>query len=272
MPELPEVETLKRALIPIIREKKLLDIQFFRKDLRFPIPRKILRQNLLDRPIEDITRRGKYLLFHSSSGKMIWHLGMSGHVIQYPSMRPVEKHTHAVFKFEPDTCLHFIDPRRFGCILWVPDGQGHPLLNNLGLEPFATDTTASLLKEKARQCKVPIKSFLMDARRLVGVGNIYACESLFTARIHPKRKAGRVSLKDWERLLSAIRETLHKSILSGGTTLRDFFSPDGSTGYFQIKLSVYGKESQPCPTCAKPISRIIQSGHSTFYCRACQKR
>jgi formamidopyrimidine-DNA glycosylase len=272
MPELPEVETLKRALVPLVKGKTLLDLKFFRKDLRFPIPQKKLRKELLNKLVSDITRRGKYLLLHFESGAMLIHLGMSGRMTQHSSMEPVEKHTHAVFRFEPSTFLHFIDTRRFGCILWAPEWEKHPLIINLGLEPLADSTTSEILYEKSRNCKASIKSFLMDAKRLTGVGNIYACESLFKASINPKRPAGKLTKADWKRLLSAVKRTLEKSIASGGTTLQDFFSADGTPGYFAIKLVVYGKEGQPCPKCGSSISRMAQTGRSTFYCKACQKK
>ena len=272
MPELPEVETLKRALLPLVLNKTLRSIKLFRKDLRFPIPEKRLQQQLLNVTVQDITRRGKYLLLHVPTGAMLWHLGMSGHVAQRPTAEPVEKHTHAVFHFAPETYLHFVDPRRFGCILWVPQDKGHPLLNHLGPEPLSDATTAENLKKSAHKSRCPIKSFIMDSRRIVGIGNIYACESLFGAGINPKRPAGKLSLADWERLLCDLRKTLEKSITAGGTTLRDFHSTDGSAGYYALSLSVYGREKEPCQTCRTPISRITQSGRSTFYCKACQKK
>ncbi len=272
MPELPEVETLRRALLPLVLDKVLLEIKFFRKDLRFPIPEKKLRQELLNVRIQNIARRGKYLLLQVPTGAMLLHLGMSGRVTQRPTAVTVEKHTHAVFHFEPDTWLHFVDPRRFGCILWVKQDNSHPLLDHLGLEPLDDNTSASALKQKARHCKAPIKTFLMDAKRLVGGGNIYACESLFGSRIHPQKPAGRLTLPDWERLLTTLRETLGKSIAAGGTTLRDFYSTDGTAGYYAQSLSVYGNENQPCPNCNHPISRITQTGRSTFYCKTCQKK
>lgn len=270
MPELPEVETLRRALLPLVQGKVLLEIKLLRKDLRFPIPAKQLRDEALNAPIHDIVRRGKYLLFRAPGGTMIWHLGMSGRVIRYPSMEPAEKHTHVVFRFAPDTCLHFIDPRRFGCVLWAPGDESHPLLDGLGLEPFAPETTASALKKLALGRKAPIKSFLMDSRRLAGIGNIYACESLFSAGIKPMRQAGKLSLEDWDRLLDALRRTLTQSISAGGTTLRDFYGADGSAGYFALDLLAYGREGQPCPNCGAAIVRKLQSGRSTFYCKTCQ--
>ncbi|MFQ5672808.1 MAG: bifunctional DNA-formamidopyrimidine glycosylase/DNA-(apurinic or apyrimidinic site) lyase [Nitrospinales bacterium] len=272
MPELPEVETLRRALIPLVQDKTLLKIKFFRRDLRFPMPRRILAAKVKGAVVRHLARRGKYLLFHVPGGAMIWHLGMSGRVTQRPSMEPVEKHTHAVFKFEPETYLHFIDPRRFGSILWAPENRGHPLLNHLGMDPFDRETTAGALKTSAHKSRAPIKSFLMNSRRLAGIGNIYACETLFAFPMNPKRPAGRLTLRDWQRLLDVLRATLSKSIASGGTTLRDFFNPDGSAGYFATHLAVYGKENQPCPNCGVPIARTVQCGRSTFFCKACQKK
>ncbi len=272
MPELPEVETLRRGLLPLIGNKTLRQIKFFRKDLRFPIPQNLLKKKLLNAAIHDVTRRGKYLLLHTDAGAMIWHLGMSGRVIRQSSMKPIEKHTHAVFKFEPDIFLHFVDPRRFGCILWAPKNEGHRLINNLGLEPLDEGTAPESLKEMARNRRIPIKSFLMDTRRLVGVGNIYANETLFAARINPEKQAGKITLPGWKNLLTALRHILETSIAAGGTTLRDFFATDGKPGYYAVKLSVYGKEGQPCPRCGKAISRVTRSGRSTFFCRACQKK
>ena len=272
MPELPEVETLRRGLLPLVANKVLRRIKFFRKDLRFPIPQKLLKDELLNTKINDITRRGKYLLLHTDTGAMIWHLGMSGRVIRQTSMRAVEKHTHAIFAFDQETYLHFVDPRRFGCILWAPKNEGHRLINNLGLEPLSEETTAENLKLLARNCSVPIKSFLMDARRLVGVGNIYASETLFAARVSPEKKAGKITLPIWKNILAELRRILESSISAGGTTLNDFFSTEGEPGYYSVKLAVYGKEGQPCPRCGKPISRATRSGRSTFFCRACQKK
>ncbi len=222
--------------------------------------------------VSQIQRNGKYLLLKVSNGAMLWHLGMSGRVALQVSMSPREKHTHAIFQFGPETFLHFIDPRRFGCILWVPQNGKHPLLDKMGPDPFAPETNAAALKFRAKNCRSPIKTFIMDARRITGIGNIYACESLYMAGISPKRKAGRITLAEWERLISCVRTTLENSISAGGTTLRDFFDPSGSAGYYAVKLSVYGKEGEPCPKCITPISRMIHSGRSTFFCTICQRK
>lgn len=272
MPELPEVETLKRALLPLILGKQCEGVTFNREDLRFPIPVETLTKELKGSTLNSISRNAKYLLLQINSGAMLWHLGMSGRVVQHPAKEPREPHTHAVFSFEGNLHLHFIDPRRFGAILWVPKGEGHKLLDSLGPDPLAPTTTGRLLFNRARTCKGPIKNFLMNARRLAGVGNIYACEALYEAGISPRRGACRLSEKTWEHLLSCLHRTLEKSIASGGTTLRDFFSADGTPGYFSTDLAVYGKEGKTCRRCGDIIKRIVQTGRSTFYCSTCQKK
>ena len=272
MPELPEVETLRNALIALVQNKTLVDLKFLRADLRFPIPRQKLKKEMAGSVIHDVTRTGKYLLLHNDKGAMLWHLGMSGHVAQRPSMKAEEKHTHAIFHFAPETYLHFIDPRRFGCILWVPKDEGHPLLDHLGPDPFSEEATPELFRERARACKGPIKGFLMNASRIAGIGNIYACEALFEAGIHPKKPAHKLSRPQWEKLLIEVRKVLRKSIDAGGTTLRDFFNTDGNPGYFALDLAVYGKEGEPCLRCGNPIIRTVHTARSTFFCKTCQKR
>ena len=272
MPELPEVETLKRALSPLVLNKRLLELRLLRKDLRFPIPSSKLREGLLNQTVCKLTRKGKYILMHVPDGALLIHLGMSGRFTQETSMKLIEKHTHAVFKFDPDVYLHYVDPRRFGCLLWVPNGQGHPLLNGIGPDPLGKEITAVKMKLLAKKCKkISIKNFLMDSKRIAGVGNIYACETLFAAKISPKKSARKINSSQWTLILSTLRDILKKSIAAGGTTLRDFYSTDGNQGYYKFSLAVYGKENDPCLVCTQPIKRIIQSARSTFYCKACQK-
>ena len=272
MPELPEVETLKRALTPLVLNKRILELSFLRINLRFPIPLTKIHKGLLNQTVSKIERKGKYILLHVPEGALLIHLGMSGRFTQAFSMEPTEKHTHAIFKFDSDVYLHYIDPRRFGCLLWVSNDQGHPLLNGIGPDPLGKEITADKMKLLAKKCKkVSIKNFLMDSKRIAGVGNIYACETLFAAKISPKKPARRINSSQWTLLLSTLRDILQKSIAAGGTTLRDFYSADGNQGYYKFSLSVYGKENEPCIVCTQPIKRIVQSARSTFYCKECQK-
>ena len=274
MPELPEVETLKRALAPLILNKRLLEVKFLRRNLRFPIPSKKIKQGLLNQFIFRLTRKGKYILAHTSGGALLIHLGMSGRITQTYTIKPVEKHTHVIFKFEPNLYLHYVDPRRFGCFLWTPFNQQdkHPLLSSLGPDPLDKDTSAKKMRSIAEKChRKPIKAFLMDSKRIAGIGNIYANETLFASKVHPKKPANKIGLKKWEEILSSLRYILNKSIVAGGTTLRDFHNAGGEKGYYQFNLSVYGKESLPCPVCTTSIKKIVQSGRSTFFCKKCQK-
>ena len=271
MPELPEVETLRRALLPLVKNNICTEIKFFRSDLRFPIPQSTLIEGLLNNKVSDITREGKYLLLQTPKGSMLLHLGMSGRVVSHPSIEPREKHTHAIFKFSTDTYLHFVDPRRFGSISWVPESGKHPLIDKLGFDPFSAELTPKAIKALAGKSRSPIKSFIMNSQKVTGIGNIYACESLYHAGIRPTKPTGKITLAQWDKWIECLRNVLNKSIASGGTTLRDFFDPNGSKGYFSINLSVYGKEGQPCPECFQAISRIVHSGRSTFFCKTCQK-
>ena len=248
MPELPEVETLRRALLPLVVNKTCTALKFYRKDIRFPIPQATLRNQFANQVVSKIQRNGKYLLLQVPEGAMLLHLGMSGHVSLQTSMTPREKHTHAIFCFGSKTCLHFVDPRRFGCILWVPQSGKHPLLDKMGPDPFSPDANAKALKGRAKNCRSPIKTFIKDT----------------------KRKAGRITLAQWDHLISCIRSTLEDSISAGGTTLRDFFDPSGAAGYYAVQLSAYGKEGEPCQKCKTPISRMVHSGRSTFFCKICQ--
>ena len=270
MPELPEVETLRRSLLPLVKNKVCQDVKFFRKDLRFPIPQKSLIKGLTNNTVQDITRQGKYLLFRVSDGSMLMHLGMSGRVTLQSTIEPQEKHTHAIFTFPEKTYFHFVDPRRFGSISWVPISGKHPLIDNLGYDPFSEKMNAKNIKILARKSRTSIKSFIMNAQKITGVGNIYACESLFHARIRPHKQSGKITLAQWGKWIYCLREVLNKSIAKGGTTLKDFFDPIGSKGYFSVSLSVYGKEGKPCPKCSNPIIRLVQSGRSTFFCKICQ--
>lgn len=276
MPELPEVECLTRAVKGAIKGGTLLDAAFLRANLRETIPADDFRRVLVGEKVEDVFRRSKYLLLRTKSGYGVIHLGMTGNLLLQPTAVPTIPHTHAVFSVRDKKgrtiYLHFVDPRRFGVIDLVEGGDyaQHRLFANLGVEPLEHPDLGGYLFEKSRGRKQPIKTFLMDARIVVGVGNIYASESLFRAGIRPQRAAGAVTRARYELLAAAIKETLLESIEAGGTTFRDFKSSDGNPGYFAVRLNVYDREGEPCTKCGAPIKALRQSGRSTFFCGRCQ--
>jgi formamidopyrimidine-DNA glycosylase len=280
MPELPEVECLSRAVRETLVGTTIRDLQFFRADLRDPIPTDELRATLVGQPVVDVFRRSKYLLLRSPRGLAVIHLGMTGNLLRRSSPQPELPHTHAIFTYEGPQgdvgYLHFVDPRRFGrlgCLEGDSDFEEHVFFRSLGPEPLAgaAKDLGTYLFEKSRKRKVPVKNFIMDAKVLVGVGNIYASESLFRSGISPKRRAGSVTLERYERLASAIQETLEAAIAAGGTSFRDFKNTSGDPGYFSIHLNVYGRDGEPCPSCQKKLVTIRQGGRSTYYCPFCQK-
>ena len=271
MPELPEVETSRRGIEPHILNKKVTDVIVRQKKLRWPIPA-TLKKQLINQSIQQVDRRGKYILLHTQAGTVILHLGMSGSLRILNKSVNAEKHDHLDIVFNNNKVLRLRDPRRFGAVLWTKsDPLKHKLLINLGPEPLGDKFTAEYLFETSRNRKVAIKTFIMNSQVVVGVGNIYANESLFSAGINPKRSANKISLARYQKLVSAIKSILKKSIEQGGTTLKDFINEDGKPGYFQQTLCVYGRASEPCINCGKPITQITQAQRSTFYCSHCQK-
>ena len=271
MPELPEVETTRRGIEPHINHKIIRDIVIRQTALRWPVSRQ-LRTKARNRQILSIERRGKYLLLRLDNGTIIIHLGMSGSLRICSRNSTVEKHDHVDFVFDDDLILRLRDPRRFGAVLWTADDpRKHKLLSALGPEPLQDGFNASYLYENTRKRSASIKSVIMNSHIVVGVGNIYACESLYLAGINPKRKAGSLSRARCEKLVAAIKQVLTESITQGGTTLRDFVREYGQPGYFALKLNVYGKAGEPCPQCGKPITQITQQQRSTFYCTHCQR-
>ncbi|RDH82956.1 MAG: DNA-formamidopyrimidine glycosylase [endosymbiont of Galathealinum brachiosum] len=271
MPELPEVETSRRGIKPHILNKKVTDVIIRQKNLRWPIPSSIKKQ-LSGQKIQTVERRGKYILLTTEAGTVILHLGMSGSLRILNKSTPPDKHDHFDIIFSNNKVLRLRDPRRFGAVLWTKkDPLKHKLLSKLGPEPLEDEFTAQYLFESSRNRKVAIKTFLMNSHIVVGVGNIYANESLFTAGINPKRLAHKISLQRYVKLVSAVKNILKRSIEQGGTTLRDFTQQDGSPGYFQQTLLVYGLTNKPCPNCGKAIKQITQAQRSTFYCTNCQK-
>jgi formamidopyrimidine-DNA glycosylase len=271
MPELPEVETTRRGLLPHLVGRRLRGAVVRNAKLRWPVPRDLPRR-LRGEEVLAIGRRGKYLLFECRRGHLLVHLGMSGRLSIVSEGSPARAHDHVDVQLEGDQVLRLTDPRRFGAMLWVSGPtERHALLRGLGLEPLDPGFTGEAMHRLAAGRRVAVKQFLMNGRIVAGVGNIYASEALFRAGIHPLRAAGRVSRASWERLAAAVRETLEAALAAGGTTLRDFASADGRPGYFQNECAVYGREGEPCIRCARPIRARRQGQRSTFFCASCQR-
>ena len=277
MPELPEVEVTRRGVAPHIEGQAVQQVLLRRGGLRWPFPPG-LAQLLAGRTIERTGRRGKYLLLHFGHGTLIIHLGMSGHLRVLPPGVPAQKHDHVDLLVDGTLgpqVLRMTDPRRFGAVLWQPAGDGaadqHLLLRGLGVEPLEDGFTGRLLYDQTRGRSAAIKQVLLAGDLVVGVGNIYCSESLFRAGINPKTPAKRIGLARYERLAAAIRSVLAEAITQGGSTLRDFISVNGQSGYFQQSYFVYDRAGVPCRVCAAPVRQIKQGQRSTFYCINCQK-
>lgn len=274
MPELPEVEVLRRSLAPRLAGERIVSVTVRQRALREPVPAARLARELPGRRVEGLRRRGKYLLIDLEGQRtLVVHLGMSGRLTVAPAGAPVELHEHVAFGLASGGRLRFRDPRRFGLVLLAATArlQRDRHFARLGLEPLGGELTGARLAARNRGRRGPVKSFLMDAGVIVGVGNIYASEALHAAGIHPRRSVARLSAARWERLAVAVRETLESAIRQGGTTLNDFADGEGNPGYFQVSLAVYGREGEPCRRCGRPIRRIVQSGRSSFYCGGCQR-
>ncbi|MGQ0801842.1 MAG: bifunctional DNA-formamidopyrimidine glycosylase/DNA-(apurinic or apyrimidinic site) lyase [Pseudomarimonas sp.] len=270
MPELPEVETTRRGIAPHLRERRVLAATLRRPDLRWPIALAI-RDELPGQRIHAVLRRAKYLLIEAETGSAILHLGMSGCLRVLPAATPATTHDHVDLLIEGGSILRLNDPRRFGALLWQRHGETHPLLANLGPEPLADEFDGALLFRMSRGRRAAVKTFLMDQTTVVGVGNIYAAESLFEAGIDPRRAAGRVSLARYQRLATAVKRILEFAIQRGGTTLRDFLNPDGAPGYFEQELLVYGRERQPCRACGITLMGMSIGQRATVWCPRCQR-
>ncbi|MET0328813.1 MAG: bifunctional DNA-formamidopyrimidine glycosylase/DNA-(apurinic or apyrimidinic site) lyase [Luteimonas sp.] len=270
MPELPEVETTRAGLTPHVLGRTIQRVLLRRPDLRWPIPAEV-SDLLPGRRIEAIRRRAKYLLFDTDTGSALLHLGMSGSLRVLGPDVPVRAHDHVDMTLDSGQVLRFNDPRRFGCLLWQAPGTTHALLADLGPEPLDDAFDGDHLFSASRGRRAPIKTFLMDQRIVVGVGNIYAAEALFAAGISPLREAGRVSRERCARLASEVKRILAYAIGRGGTTLRDFISPDGAPGYFEQELSAYGRGGQPCPACGTPLRQALVGQRTTVWCPRCQR-
>jgi formamidopyrimidine-DNA glycosylase len=274
MPELPEVETIRRALSQHLPGRRIEKIRVRDPRLRSPVDSRKLKRLAVGQPIRDINRRAKYLLIELANDcKLIIHLGMSGKLLLLPATPSFEKHDHLIFSLDNHTELRFRDPRRFGLVdaIKSADFDHDPRFTHLGVEPLEATTRARLLYGHASHLKKPIKNLLMDSTFIVGVGNIYANEALFYAGIHPFTPAHDLSLADWQRLLGAVKRVLRRAIEKGGTTLNDFVNSDGEMGYFQLSLAVYDQEGNGCPKCRTKIERVVQVGRSTYFCPHCQR-
>jgi formamidopyrimidine-DNA glycosylase len=238
--------------------------------LRWPVP-EILARSLVGQTIDSVERRAKYLLFNTAKGSALVHLGMSGSLRLVDLHTPPGRHDHIDILFDDEGCLRYHDPRRFGCFLWVPAGESSPLLEHLGPEPLTAELDGEYLYRRSRGRKGSIKSFIMDGKVVVGVGNIYANEALFLSGIRPDRAAGRVSLARYEHLVSSIKQVLTTAIEQGGTTLRDFVGGDGKPGYFAQQLLVYGRSGQPCKRCGGLLREQRLGQRSSVYCVTCQR-
>jgi formamidopyrimidine-DNA glycosylase len=269
MPELPEVETTRRGIEPHINQQTITGAVIRQPKLRWPIPAS-LPGKIKNSKIKSVSRRAKYLLLETTKGTLIMHLGMSGSLRILPAGTPAGAHDHFDLVFG-NQCLRLRDPRRFGAVLWTEaDVNGHKLIQTLGPEPLGNDFDCDYLYAKSRHRNVSIKNLIMNAHIVVGVGNIYASESLFMAGINPKRKAGSIARKRYARLVEAIKNVLTKAIEQGGTTLRDFANEDGKPGYFSQQLQVYGRKGEACYQCAAPIQQVTLGQRSTFFCPHCQ--
>ena len=270
MPELPEVETTVRGIAPHIQNEVVSDVVVRESRLRWPVPDS-LAQMLVGKTIKQVSRRAKYILIEIERGYVLLHLGMSGS-LRLTRLNALPKiHDHVEIEVSGKFLLRFHDPRRFGCVLWIDsDPYRHPLLASLGPEPFDRDFNGTYLYDKARNRNSAVKNLIMDSHIVVGVGNIYASESLFRSGIRPQRRANRIAVARYENLAETIRATLGDAIAAGGTTLRDYVNGTGTPGYFSLDLGVYDRHGEPCKVCGNPIKHLIIGQRSTYYCGHCQ--
>jgi formamidopyrimidine-DNA glycosylase len=269
MPELPEVEVTRRGIAPHLTGRVISAVAVRDPRLRWPVPRDVLA--LAGRTVKSVARRGKYLLVDCGDGHLILHLGMSGSLRVLPPGTPAEKHDHFDLVLG-DRVLRLRDPRRFGAVLWTAGNVAeHPLLAHLGIEPLSPALNGDRLYAMTRAHRAAIKQFLMDGRRIVGVGNIYASEALFRAGINPRKAARRLTRAECARLAKAIKVTLEAAIRAGGSTLQNFVAADGAAGEYQVKTYVYDRGGKKCRRCSSLIRRLVQGQRSTYYCPTCQR-
>jgi formamidopyrimidine-DNA glycosylase len=272
MPELPEVETVRRGLSPYLLHRRIVQVTVREPRLRWPVPPELATRTC-GRRVEQLQRRGKYLIVTLDSGdRLILHLGMSGRLFVLDPSTPLKKHDHVDLLLDNDRLIRFQDPRRFGALLLWPAGEAtHPLLESMGPEPFSDAFDGDYLYTLSRGRSAAVKNFIMDGHVVVGAGNIYASESLFRAGIRPGKAAGKLTRPQYGVLAQKIRDVLGEAIEQGGTTLRDFAGADGGSGYFQQQLFVYGRAGDACRVCATPIKCVVIGQRSSFYCPRCQR-
>lgn len=269
MPELPEVETTRRGITPYLTQQSLAAAEVRQAKLRYPVPETLLQQLCGDQ-LHAISRRSKYLLLDFTQHTLIVHLGMSGSLRVLTQEEAWRQHDHWQLTFANHVQLRYNDPRRFGFMVSSSSNQTHPLIQHLGVEPLSDHFTVDYLLAETRQRKIPIKSLIMNAKVVVGIGNIYASEALFAANIHPLRPANTLNATEVARLHQSIQHILQRAIEQGGTTLKDFINPAGQPGYFAQQLNVYGKTNHHCLQCNTRIEKTIIAGRSSFFCPQCQ--
>ena len=273
MPELPEVETIRRGLAPLLTGRRVVEVEVRERRLRQPIGAR-LQTRLRGAMVTGVKRRSKYLLLETDAGwTLLLHLGMTGQLWVSEPGRLRRPHQHVVFRLDDGRELRYADARRFGLIDLIRDQKlpEDPRLRGLGVEPLEDGMTGEWLYQATRGRRKPVKNFLMDTRVIAGIGNIYACEALFRASVNPRRRVSRIGRRSWDGVAAAIRAVLQEAIRAGGTTLRDFLNAEGDAGYFAVSLRVYDRKGEACGRCGTSIRRIVQAGRSTFYCPRCQK-
>lgn len=270
MPELPEVETIMRGLIPHLKNTVIVDVIVRQAKLRWPIS-PTLKKHLIQQRVLKLSRRGKYLLLQVTNGTLILHLGMSGRLQILSKITPPTRHDHVDIFFGDSYLLRYNDPRRFGAILWTEtDPLQHSLLQSLGIEPLSDHFTGDYLKKRSENRRVAIKSFIMNSHVVTGIGNIYAAEALFLAKIHPLMPAEALTDAQYNQLVDAIKVILQAAIHQGGTTIKDFINSEGKPGYFTQQLRVYGRGGKPCLICHASLQTMQLGQRSTVFCESCQ--
>ena len=274
MPELPEVETLRRSLLPRLVGRRIEAVEVREKRLRRPVNVRRLRRDVCGRLVKDVCRRAKYLFVDlEGDRRLLIHLGMSGRLLVQPAGQALADHVHVRFRLDDGMELRFRDHRRFGMVDSLKSSQvaRDERFVHLGPEPLSDECNGHYFHEQSRGVRKPVKNFLMDGHQVVGIGNIYANEALFLAAIHPRRSAGRIGRASWDRLTGSVKRVLEDAIRQGGTTLKDFRNASDEEGCFQVHLRVYDRVGEACPRCARLIQREVLAGRSTFYCARCQR-